>query len=260
MFFAKTPHKHLAFSISLALVMVVLVHAAPALSAGAPSDVPKSSKMLKVWQVVHRGTWGTSIVSACDYGIRIEANTGSILVAKAPSWEVVIYRKGQKKASKISFSKFKTKYPHNNRAENWRGAKRNIKIAGAPAVQYVMPLNRRLDANDGFGHAFQSKLETPYVSNMIMSDAADSFVLPPQAKEIWRLYFEFSHIEKVPLEYYMELGDGSKRYSFQTVSQKYVNIPASDFDHPKGLEYTAEFMQMIYGQKMEDVADLLMSP
>lgn len=85
-------------------------------------------------------------------------------------------------------------------------------------------------------------------------------MLPPQVKEIWRTYFEFSFIEKVPLEYYMELGDGSKRYSFQTLSQKYVNVPASHFDHPKGLEYTAEFMQMVYGQKMEDVADLLMSP
>ena len=200
------------------------------------------------------------MVKACAEGIRIEANTGSILVAKAPNWEVVIFRLGQKKASKNSFAKFITKYPHNSRAENFRGAKRNIKIVGAPALQYVMPINKRLDATDGFGMTFQAKLEQPYVSNMMMSLASDSIVLPPKLKEIWRTYFEFSFIEKVPLEYYLELGDGNKRYLFQTLAQKSTSVPASEFEHPKGLDYSAEFMQMIYGQKMEDVADLLMSP
>ncbi|MBX9948941.1 MAG: hypothetical protein K2Y39_07250 [Candidatus Obscuribacterales bacterium] len=224
------------------------------------SDVPVSSRAIKVWEVTQSSNWGKSKIKACSQGIRIEANQGSILVAKAPTWEVVVFRKGQKKASKNSYAKFITKYPTRSHAEKFRGVKRLIKIAGAPAMQYVMPLNRRLDAADGFGHTFQAKLETPYVSNMMMSIAADSIQLPPQAKEIWRTYFEFSFVEKVPLEYYMELGDGSKRYQFQTLSQRYVNVPASEFDHPNGLEYTGEFMQMIYGQKMEDVADLLMSP
>ncbi len=93
-----------------------------------------------------------------------------------------------------------------------------------------------------------------------MSVASDSIKLPQKAKEIWRTYFEFSFIEKIPLEYYLELGDGKKRYAFQTVAQKETTVPASEFEHPKGLEYSGEFMQLIYGQKMEDVADLLMSP
>ncbi len=224
------------------------------------AELPVSSKTVRVWEVVQSSNWGKSIIKVNSQGIRIEANQGSILVAKAPSWEVVVFRKGQKKASKNSYAKFITKYPSRAQADSFRGVKRPVKIAGAPAVQYVMKMNRRLDATDGFGHTFQSKLETPYVSNMMMSIAADSIELPPKAKEIWRTYFEFSFVEKVPLEYYMELGDGSKRYQFQTLSQRYVNIPASEFDHPKGLEYTGEFMQMIYGQKMEDVADLLMSP
>ncbi len=222
-------------------------------------SAPSSAK-LKVWQVTQTSSWGRSVVKACGEGIRIEANTGSVLVAKAPNWDVVIFRPGQKKASKNSFAKFITKYPHNDHAEKYRGLRRNAKILGAPAVQYVMPINRRLDASDGFGMTFQSKLETPYVSNMVMSLAADSRNLPPKAKEIWRTYFEFSFIEKIPLEYYCELGDGNKRYIFQTIAQKDNTVPAAEFDHPKGLEYTAEFMQMIYGQKMEDVADLLMSP
>ncbi len=229
-------------------------------AAASPSGVVTSSKMLKVWQVTQSSSWGKSVVKACADGIRIEANQGSILVSKAPNWDVVVFRPGQKKASKNSFAKFITKYPHNTRAELFRGSKRNIKIVGCPAVQYIMPLNRRLDATDGFGMTFQSKLEVPYVSNMMMAVAADSMVLPPKAKEIWRTYFEFSFIEKVPLEYYLELGDGNKRYLFQTTAQKSISVPASEFEYPKGLEYSSEFMQMIYGQKMEDVADLLMSP
>ena len=219
-----------------------------------------AGKTVKVWQVKQTSNWGTSIVKACAEGIRIEANTGSILVAKPPNWEVVIYRKGQKKASKNTFAKFITKYPHNERAESFRGAKKTMQVLGAPAVVYVMRVNRRLDATDGFGHTFQSKLETPFVTNMYLTVAADSIVLPPQVKEIWRTYFEFSFIEKVPIEYSLHLADGTKRYQFQTLSQKYTKIPMSEFDHPKGLDYSAEFMQMIYGQKMEDVADLLMSP
>lgn len=225
-----------------------------------PASGAPAAKTVKVWQVKQSSNWGTSIVKACADGIRIEANTGSILVAKPPNWEVVIYRKGQKKASKNTFAKFITKYPHNDRAESFRGAKKNFQLNGVPAVAYIMRLNRRLDASDGFGHTFQSKLETPFVTNVYMTIAADSIHVPPQAKEIWRTYFEFSLIEKIPLEYYLELADGSKRYQFQTLSQKYANIPVSEFDHPKGLDYSAEFMQMIYGQKMEDVADLLMSP
>lgn len=232
--------------------------ATPRPGSGAPAA--PAGKMLKVWQVKQTSNWGTSVVKACADGIRIEANTGSILVAKAPTWEVVIFRKGQKKASRNSFEKFITKYPHNERAENFRGAKKNLQVSGVPSVVYIMRVNRKLDANDGFGHTFQAKLETPFVTNMYMTVAADSIVLPRQVKEIWRTYFEFSYIEKVPIEYSLELADGSKRYQFQTLSQKYTIVPASEFDHPRGLDYSAEFMQIIYGQKMEDVADLLMSP
>jgi len=248
--------KTLSFS---ALLLLSLCSAAGQAAGPSPTAAP-ASKMVKVWQVKQTSNWGTSLVKANAEGIRIEANTGSILVAKAPNWEVVIYRKGQKKASRNTFAKFITKYPRNERAERFRGSKRNIQLAGAPAVVYILPINRRLDATDGFGHTFQSKLETPYVTNMYLTVAADSIVLPPQAKEIWRTYFEFSFVEKVPMEYYLELADGSKRFQFQTLAQKFVSIPASEFDHPKGLDYSAEFMQMIYGQKMEDVADLLMSP
>ncbi len=240
-----------------AALSLVLVCSAPAF---AEAKTAPSSAKYKVWQVTQTSNWGKSVVKACAEGIRIEANTGSVLVSKAPNWEVVVFRPGQKKASKNSFAKFITKYPHNTRAETFRGTKRNIKIVGAPAVQYIMPLNRRLDATDGFGMTFQSKLEVPYVSNMVMTVASDSIALPQKAKEIWRTYFEFSLIEKIPLEYYLELGDGKKRYAFQTVSQKDSTVPASEFDYPKGLEYSGEFMQLIYGQKMEDVADLLMSP
>ncbi|PZM84017.1 MAG: hypothetical protein DKT66_05080 [Candidatus Melainabacteria bacterium] len=252
----------------IAIVAAVFACGEPALAGGPPvaaktsakADSKSDSKTYRVWEVHQSSNWGKSTIKACAEGIRIEANQGSILVAKAPTWEVVVYRKGQKKASRNSYATFITKYPTRAHAERFRGKTRVIKLAGAPAVQYVLPFNRRLDATDGFGHTFQAKLETPYVSNMVMTIAADSITLPPQAKEIWRTYFEFSFVEKVPLEYYMELGDGSKRYQFQTLSQKFVTAPASEFEHPKDLAYTGEFMQMIYGQKMEDVADLLMSP
>ncbi|MCC7530573.1 MAG: hypothetical protein IT342_18765 [Candidatus Melainabacteria bacterium] len=232
----------------------------PSVAAAGLAEVATSSRVLKVWQVTQTTNWGKSVVKACAEGIRIEANTGSILVAKAPDWEVVIFRPGQKMASKNSFAKFITKYPHNTRCELFCGIRRNVRIAGAQAVQYVMPINRRLDSSGGFGSTFRSKLETQYVSNMILSVASDSIVLPPKAKEIWRTYFEFSFIEKVPLEYYFELGDGSKRYQFQTVAQNYARVPASEFEHPQGLEYSGEFMQMIFGKKVEDVADILTSP
>lgn len=242
--------------------IVLLAALSLAVSWGAPaiSAAPVASKTVRVWEVLQSSNWGKSTVKACAEGIRIEAHTGAVLVAKPPTWEVVIYRKGQKKAARTPYATFIKKYPHNQRAETFRFPKRAVKIAGASAVQYIMPLNRKLDATDGFGHSFQAKLETPYVSNMYVANAADSYVFPPQVKEIWRTYFEFAFIEKIPLEYYLELGDGSKRYSFQTLAQKYTNVPVTDFEHPKGLDYSAEFMQMVYGQKMEDVADLLMSP
>lgn len=219
-----------------------------------------SSRKVKVWVVNQSSNWGKSTVKACDEGIRIEASTGAILVAKAPTWEVVIFRKGQKQASKNSFAKFITKYPHNISPEKVRARKYNVKVAGAPAVTYAMPINKRLDASDGFGQTFQSKVETPFVTNQYSTYAANSIKLPDKVKEIWRTYFEFPFINCIPLEYYLELADGSKRYSFETHSQKYADLLMSEFDHPSGLTYSAEFMQMIYGKKMEDVADLLMSP
>ncbi len=253
--------KKVSTTIIVALFLICSYCVASFASGAAASSPPApSGKTVKVWQLKQTSNWGTSIVKACADGIRIEANTGSILVAKPPNWEVVIYRKGQRKASKNTFAKFITKYPHNERAESYRGSKKIMQVAGVPAVVHIARVNRKLDATDGFGHTFQSKLETPFVTNMYMAIAADSIVLPKQVKEIWRTYFEFSYIEKIPLEYSLDLADGSKRYQFQTLSQKYTNIPMSEFDHPKGLDYSAEFMQMIYGQKMEDVADLLMSP
>ena len=220
----------------------------------------KTAKLYKVWLLDQTGSWGKSIVKVNAEGLRIEAATGSILVARAPNWEVVVFRKGQKKAAKISYVKFVNKVSHSIRAESFRGMRRKVQIAGIPAMQYVMPVNRRVEASEGFGHAYRSKLDTPFVKDMVMATADDSIALPVQVREIWRQYFEFSFIEKIPLEYYSELADGTKRYQFKTISQKYVNLPDSEFDHPKDLAYTAEFMQMVYGQKIEDVADLLMDP
>lgn len=226
----------------------------------AASPAKNAVRTVKAWKVEQSSNWGNSIVKACDAGIRIESNTGSILVAKPPEWTVVIYRPGQKLASKNSYARFITKYPRNTRMEKFHYNYLKIKMAGAPARQYTLPLNRRLDPNDGFGHTFQAKLEVPFVKDQVMTIADDSIKLPAQVKEIWRQYFEFPLIERVPLEYYMLLGNGTKRYQFQTSAQKYVDVPVSEFDFPPGLQYSKEFMQMIYGKQLEDAADLFVGP
>ena len=155
---------------------------------------------------------------------------------------------------------FRTKNRFSVRLSAIRERPRTIKVAGHKAILYSFDINKKLDETTGIGSLYRSKLQQQIVTRKEVVFAPDTDFIPKQAKEIWRSYFESPVVEEIPLETILYLDGGEKRVHMETISFKPATMTAADFEVPKGLSYTAQFVEMIYGKEMEGVADLLMDP
>lgn len=204
--------------------------------------------------------WGVYDTKACPAGIRIQVQTGTVLVAAPPDWTVYMFRKGQKKAAKMTYEMFRTKNRFSVKLSQIRERPRTIRVAGHKAVSYSFDVNKRLDETTGLGSLYRSRQTQPIVLRKEVVFAPDTDFIPKQAKEIWRSYFESPVVEEIPLETILYLQGGEKRVHMETITFTRAVMTAADFAVPKGLNYTAQFVEMIYGKEMEGVADLLLDP
>ncbi len=226
-------------------------------SAAKPTVSAKSYAGLSAHQTTG---WGVYDTKACPAGIRIQVQTGTILVATPPDWTVYMYRKGQKKAAKLSYAMFRTKNRFAVKLSQIREKPRTIKVAGHKAISYTFDVNKKLDESTSFGSLYRSRQAQPIVLRKEVVFAPDTDFIPKQAKEIWRSYFESPVVEEIPLQTILYLMGGEKRVHMETITLKPETMTPADFSVPPGLSYTAQFVEMIYGKEMEGVADLLLDP
>ncbi|MBX9948940.1 MAG: hypothetical protein K2Y39_07245 [Candidatus Obscuribacterales bacterium] len=244
------------------LCFIVCVHrvcAAPAKRAEAVGT-SKPAVAAKFYEgiVAHQTTgWGLFDTKVCHAGIRIESQTGAILIAQPPDWTVYVFRKNQKKAAKMSYELFRTKNRYAVKLSQIREKPRTVKIAGVNALMYSFVIDKSLDELTTLGSFFRSNQKQQIVHRKEVSFAPSSDLVPKQAKEIWRSYFESPVIEEIPLSTTLYFANGEKRLNMSTNSYKRSTMTAADFTVPPGLSYTAQFIEMIYGKEMEGVADLL---
>ncbi|MBA3994879.1 MAG: hypothetical protein C0469_15270, partial [Cyanobacteria bacterium DS2.3.42] len=180
--------------------------------------------------------------------------------ATPPDWTVYMYRKGQKKAAKLSYAMFRTKNRFAVKLSQIREKPRTIKVAGHKAISYTFEVNKKLDESTSFGSLYRSRQAQPIVLRKEVVFAPDTDFIPKQAKEIWRSYFESPVVEEIPLQTILYLMGGEKRVHMETITLKPETMTPADFSVPPGLSYTAQFVEMIYGKEMEGVADLLLDP
>jgi hypothetical protein len=214
---------------------------------------PKSYEGLSAHQTTG---WGVYDTKACPAGIRIQAQTGTVLVATPPDWTVYLFRKGQKKAAKLSYAMFRTKNRFSLKLSDIREKPRTIKVAGNRAISYTFEVNKRLDETT----MYRSRQAQPIVLRKEVVFASETNFIPKQAKEIWRSYFESPVVEEIPLQTILYMMNGEKRVPMETITFKRETMTAADFRVPPGLSYTAQFVEMIYGKEMEGAADLLLEP
>ncbi len=201
-------------------------------------------------------SWGIYDVKACPQGIRIHTQYGAILVAKPPDWTVYIFRKGEKRAAKMSYAMFQTKNPRAVRLSRIKEKPRAIKVAGVNAIMYSFNINQKLD-DTTMRSLYRSRAAQPIVTRKEVVFAPNTDFIPKQAKGIWSSFFEIPAIEEIPLETIVYLQGGEKRAYFDTKKFSLGKMTAADFVVPEGLNYTSQFAEMIYGKEMEGVADLL---
>ncbi len=255
----------------IALTAVVLGFSAIAMAApGAPAPAAKLATASVKPAIsgksyfginAHQTTgWGVYDTKACPAGIRIQVQTGTVLVAEQPDWTVYLYRPGQKKAAKMSYALFRTKNRFSVKLSQIREKPRTIQVAGHKAISYSFEVNKPLDETTSFGSLYRSRQAQPVVLRKEVVFAPDTDYIPKQAKEIWRAYFESPVVEEIPLQTILYLLNGEKRMHMETISFKRATLTPADFIVPSGLSYTAQFVEMIYGKEMEGVADLLLDP
>lgn len=261
--FAKTAKAFVAplkIAAVTALVFFVALGAwaAPerAVSSGAASKPAQAKSYLGI--VARQTTgWGIFDIKVCPAGIRIESQTGAILIAQPPEWTVYIFRKNQKKASKMSYQLFRTKNRYAVRLSQISEKPRTVKIAGVNALLYSFQVGRPLDEMTSLGSIYRSNQKQQIVQRKEVTFAPATELVPKQAKEIWRSYFESPVIEEIPLTTTLYFVNGERRASIDTTRYTRATVHSSDFFVPAGLSYTAQFIEMIYGKEMEGVADLL---
>ncbi len=201
--------------------------------------------------------WGIFDIKACSAGIRIESQTGAILIAQPPEWTVYVFRKDQKKAAKISYPVFRDKNRYAVKMAQILEKPRPVKILGVEGVMYNFNVGRPLDEMTSMGSIYRSNQKQLILQRKEVTFARGADFLPGQAKEIWRSYFESPVIEAIPLATTMYFSNGEKRNNLVTKQYSRATVHSGDFAVPAGLSYTAQFIEMIYGKEMEGVADLL---
>lgn len=204
--------------------------------------------------------WGVYDIKACSAGIRIQSQTGAILIATPPDWTVIVFRPKQKKAAKMSYAMFRTKNRFAVKLSNIREKPRIIRTAGINAVQFTFYINSKLDETTSLTSLYRSQQKEQIVLRKELAFACDKNDVPKQAKEIWRSYFESPVVEEIPISTILYMASGERRVLMDTKTFKRGMIKRSDFVVPSGLSYTGQFVEMIYGKEMEGVADLLLEP
>lgn len=204
--------------------------------------------------------WGVYDIKACPAGIRIQSQTGAILIATPPDWTVFVFRPNQKKAAKLSYAMFRTKNRFNVKPSSIREKPRTIRTAGINAVQYTFYINSKLDETTSLTSLYRSQQKQQIVLRKELAFAPVADNVPKQAREIWRSYFESPVVEQIPVSTVLYMASGERRVLMDTKTFKRGRMKPSDFVVPPGLTYTGQFVEMIYGKEMEGVADLLLEP
>ena len=88
--------------------------------------------------------WGIYTVRACARGIRLETQNDAVCIAKPPDWTIYIYRRGQKRAARITYEMFRTKNLKAVKLAQINVRPQTKKVAGVPALQYMFDVNQRL--------------------------------------------------------------------------------------------------------------------
>lgn len=226
----------------------------------ATAAAPKPAVAAKSYEgiVAHQTTgWGIFDTKVCKAGIRIESQTGAILIARPPDWTVYVFRKNQKKASKMSYQLFRTKNRFAVKLSEIKEKPRTVRVAGVNALMYSFVIDRSLDEMATLGSFFRSNQKKQIIHRKEVSFAPATDLVPKQGKEIWRSYFESPVIEEIPLSTTLYFANGEKRLNMVTNRYARSTMKAEDFTVPSGLSYTAQFIEMIYGKEMEGVAELL---
>ncbi|HNB22152.1 MAG TPA: hypothetical protein PKZ32_07040 [Candidatus Melainabacteria bacterium] len=200
--------------------------------------------------------WGLYTVKACPFGIRIETQNKAVCVAHPPDWTVYIFRRGQKRAAKITYAMFRTKNLRAVRVEQLKVKPYPKRVLGIDGRQLVFDVNQKLQ-DTTMGGLYLSRENQPVVLKKEFVFASRISCVPSQAKGIWSNFFEVPLFEEIPLQIVLHLQDGEKRAYFDTKRFSFAKLTADDFMVPSGLSYTAQFAEMIYGKEMEGVADLL---
>ena len=226
-----------------------------------PASAAPASKDKYVGVISHFTTgWGVYDIKACAAGIRIQSQTGAILIATPPDWTVFVFRPKQMKAAKMTYAMFRTKNRFAVKLSSIREKPRAIRIAGINAVQYTFYINSKLDETTSLTSLYRSQQKQQIVLRKELAFAPGTDNVPKQAKEIWRSYFESPVVEEIPISTVLYMAGGERRVLMDTKTFKRGTMSHSDFVVPTGLSYTGQFVEMIYGKEMEGVADLLLEP
>lgn len=201
-------------------------------------------------------TWGIYEIKACERGIRMSTQNGTILIARPPDWTIYIFRKGQKRAAKIPYEKFRTKNQNAVKISSIKVKPQTKIVVGIKAMQFNFRINQRLQ-DTTMGGLYMTREAQPVVINKEVVFAPDIESVPKKAKGIWSNFFEIPVFEEIPMQIILHLASGESRAYFDTKSMKEGKMIDGDFFVPAGLAYTAQFAEMIYGQETEGVADLL---
>lgn len=98
-------------------------------------------------------TWGIYEIKACERGIRMSTQNGTILIARPPDWTIYIFRKGQKRAAKIPYEKFRTKNQNAVKISSIKVKPQTKIVVGIKAMQFNFRINQRLqDTKIGRAH------------------------------------------------------------------------------------------------------------
>lgn len=201
--------------------------------------------------------WGIYTVRACARGIRLETQNDAVCIAKPPDWTIYIYRRGQKRAARITYEMFRTKNLKAVKLAQINVRPQTKKVAGVPALQYMFDVNQRLQ-DTTLGSLYQTRQVQPVVLKKEVVFAANVPSVPKQAKGVWANFFEIPIIEEIPMQVILHLDNGERGAYFDTKSFGPARLSADDLKVPAGLTYTAQFAEMIYGKETEGVADLLL--
>jgi len=201
-------------------------------------------------------TWGLYTVKVCEQGIRIDTQSEASLIAAPPDWTIYVFRKGKKRAAKIPYEKFRTKNLHAVKLSSIKEKPLTKLVAGVKAIQFNFKINHRLE-DTTMGGLYMSQEHRPLVILKEVVFAPDMPGVPKKAKGVWSNFFEIPIYEEIPMQIILHLSNGETRAYFNTKSIGSGKVTDAELTVPAGLEYTAQFAEIIFGKETEGVADLL---